>query len=398
MKRASLWLLLVSWVGGCVVPERTATVPKGGMPSLKGRQVLVVGVVGMGHFVQKEYPLGVLGQFVSDFRPDLVVVQAPQAAVAAGRLAALGPIFSYVAWEAKNRHIPVMGLSGRPHRGDGARAHHGPRHGGPFRGLLREVLPKVALPPGFETAHSDVFQDAVLAVWPDALYRGCPHMGRMVGWVLRGVREAILAGSGRKVLVFVAMPVRPLLASYLKALGAEVVEPLAFWQGKGRSVAALAGRKVPAAVLGLWQAALRTIEGEGPGAFGSAKRRRFLEVAFQVALQVQGGCCLARKELKAKLKAVRTEGRAAGRGGPGRQGVGPQGTPGGPGSGQTGSSSAAGGAPAVQAGPSGGQGPGEGARPSGEPPGGTQSPRPGQKGGGAPGEQPQGEGSGAGTR
>ena len=395
MSRGWSWLAVFVVLGtGCVVPERTAAPPRGSVPTLSGREVVVVGTIMAGHFVRRDYPLQVLGALLEEYRPNVTVVQAPQAAVAAGEPAALGPVFSYVVWKARRLRMPVLGLVGSPWKGHhepgGVRPRAREEHGGRMvmMRLLRGMLPQVGLPPSFEVAHSQVFGRALLVAWPDLVLKGCACKARMAAWVLRGVREALLANPGRRAVVFVGLPLQPVVAQYLKALGATVRSPTKVLEGRGWCLESLGSRTAPSPVLDMWSKALAEIRSGRVRLAGPPMRRVWLEAMFRVALKVRGGCCVDKKELRALVARLKAEKGARARQGE-QSPSGPEGRPA-PARPRAGEQP-----PSTAPGPAEGPRPASGSqppRPATQPAGASQPPGPGGPAGGASPESPGREG------
>jgi hypothetical protein len=232
MRRALVALLssgvLFACEGGGARPM-VAAAPPCPAPIESDRQVVVVGTIGKLHMAESKYPLAKLGEVMSAFKPDLVLLGVRPDPFREGNYEDASFEMTYLAALAKNRAIPTEGidwfreqdLAAPPPAVDPpSEAENAKR--------AAEILSRPKLYP-FEQANGTELAEAVyLASIADQRYRGGnAPWSRRAGFIQHYAIDAVNKHKKpKKVLVFVDVFDRPTVALALNAVGYESRDPI----------------------------------------------------------------------------------------------------------------------------------------------------------------------------
>jgi hypothetical protein len=289
---AALMLGLVACARAPEAEPRPA-VPKAA--SSTGRQAMVVATIHKGHLLQERYPLGVLCQIISTYRPDLVMVEIRPEAFAAGHYED-GPFeMTAVAFCARHAGAVVAPIDWWLESDMSAEAP--PQSPEDEKALNAELarLPEPAWPP-FEVVNSRAeLQRGLELVNAEARYLGGNGVWtRRQAWFHHRALEALERTHAKRALAFVGFNHAPELAAFLTAFAYQPVSPLSL----GLSEPERFNQPMPDDVVAAWRDGTTRIRASMDAAQGVAKQRYAAKVAyFDVAVARAGKCCVREADL-----------------------------------------------------------------------------------------------------
>lgn len=301
MKRLLVGILLVA-SAACVPPEEKPRSPKPKPcppPPEPALQAVVVGTIGKLHMVENRYGLSRLGDVISTFKPDLVLVAVRPEPFHQDRLEDASFEMTYVKGVAKTHGIPVEPIDWYREQEIGAP----PAALDPFdvTEIARRETAVLNEPPlyTFEQANGDeLMQKIFLATTAETRHRGGnPLASRRRAWIQHLVVDAVTRFSKpKKVAAFVHVFDRPTVDLALHAAGYTPKNPVDV-VSKAKEVMMT---DVPADILRDYQsqagrARERAAKATGPEKAFWADRARLLDIV----VEKKATCCVTQSALSA---------------------------------------------------------------------------------------------------
>jgi hypothetical protein len=274
---------LVGCVLGC------ASLPSGPRDSPHAAEVMVVATIHKAHLVQPGYPLGVLGQILERYQPDLVLVEVRVEPFARGELED-GPFeMAYVVERAHAASVAVEPIDWW----DAARTEPtlSVEQEQRYHTEVEPLETRRILPPDFAQAHSDEQTQILREIRnaQDRVLQGNPIWRERQAWVHHLASVAIAKHGARRVLAFVGQDHRPELVDWFTGSGLAVRDPRIL------EVAAAKDEDVGDAVVARWRGGLSRLKAQATAA-GSPNLAAKIRY-FEVAIEQRGRCCVAPTKL-----------------------------------------------------------------------------------------------------
>jgi hypothetical protein len=277
-------LAIAGCEGGGARP-RVAAAPPCPAPVEADKQVIVVGTIGKLHMAEAKYPIAKLGEVMSAFKPDLVLLAVRPDPFRESNYEDASFEMTYVAALAKNRAIPAEGIDW-------------------FREQdLVATLPAVDPPTEAENARlgAEILARPKLYPLTTSEQR---HRGGNAAWSRRAAWIGHLAVAAiakhkkpKKVLAFVDVFDRPTVTLALGAMGYEARDPVAVTKQSSEQMMS----DLPPEVLGQYKNQLNRVRDRIEKAKGAEKafwqeRERTLAVVVEKRAQ----CCAPTSQLGVK--------------------------------------------------------------------------------------------------
>jgi hypothetical protein len=269
-----------------------AAAPPCPAPIESDRQVVVVGTIGKLHMAEAKYPIQKLGEVMSAFKPDLVLLAVRADAFREGSYEDASFEMTYLAALAKNRAIPAEGIDWFREQDlvaplpavDPASEAANARRGA-------EILARPKLYP-FEQANGAELAEAVyLATTSEQRYRaGNPAWSRRAAHVGHLAIDAVEKHKKpKRVLAFVDVFDRPTVTLALGAMGYEWRDPVVVSKRSSEEMMS----DLPPEVLGQYKNQLgrvrdRIEKAKGPEKAFWQEREKILEVV----VDKRAACCV----------------------------------------------------------------------------------------------------------
>jgi hypothetical protein len=269
-----------------------AAAPPCPAPIESDRQVVVVGTIGKLHMAEAKYPIQKLGEVMSAFKPDLVLLAVRADAFREGSYEDASFEMTYLAALAKNRAIPAEGIDWFREQDlvaplpavDPASEAENARRGA-------EILARPKLYP-FEQANGAELAEAVyLATTSEQRYRaGNPAWSRRAAHVGHLAIDAVEKHKKpKRVLAFVDVFDRPTVTLALGAMGYEWRDPVVVSKRSSEEMMS----DLPPEVLGQYKNQLgrvrdRIEKAKGPEKAFWQEREKILEVV----VDKRAACCV----------------------------------------------------------------------------------------------------------
>lgn len=262
-------------------------------PIESDKQAVVVGTIGKLHMAEAKYPLAKLGDVMTSFKPDLVLIGVRPDPFREGNYEDASFEMTYLAALAKNRAIPAEGidwfreqdLAAPPPPIDPASEVENARR-------AAEILTRPKLYP-FEQANGNELYEAVfLATNGEQRFRGGnAPWSRRAAFVQRLAIEAVSKHKKpKKVLAFVDVFDRPTVSLGLSAVGYEMRDPVVVAKQAGEVMAT----DMPPEVLSQYKNQLgrvrERVEKSKPGPDKAFWTER--EKALEVVVDKRATCCV----------------------------------------------------------------------------------------------------------
>lgn len=260
-------------------------------------QAVVVGTIGKLHLAESRYPLSKLGDVLTAFKPDLVLVGVRVDPYREGHLEDGGFEMTYVRHVARQRGIDVEPIDWFREQDFGVQPSPvEPWDESEIAKREAEVLSATRMLT-FEQANAAELEEKVfLAVTAEARHRsGNPLVSRQKAWIQHLTASAVLRRDRpRRVLAFVDVYDRLPVDLALRTLRYEAKSPV---EVVARSKETMVP-DVPTDVVAEWKASLARARGKAEAATGPAQafwaeRAKVLEVA----VERQGACCVTQAAL-----------------------------------------------------------------------------------------------------
>jgi hypothetical protein len=277
-----------------------AAAPPCPAPIESERQAVVVGTIGKLHMAEAKYPLAKLGDVMSSFKPDLVLVAVRPDPFREGNYEDASFEMTYLAALAKNRAIPAEGidwfreqdLTAPPPAVDPAAEAENARR-------AAEILTRPRLYPFEQANGSELYEAIYLASIADQRYRGGhAPWSRRAGFIQHLAIEAVNKHKKpKKVLAFVDVFDRPTVSLALTAVGYETRDPVVVAKQANEVMAT----DMPPEVLSQYKNQLGRVRDRAEKAKGPEKafwqdREKILEVV----VDKRAACCVPTTALGVK--------------------------------------------------------------------------------------------------
>lgn len=277
-----------------------ATAPPCPAPLESDKQVVVVGTIGKLHMAEAKYPLAKLGDVMSAFKPDLVLVAVRPDAFREGNYEDASFEMTYLAALAKNRAIPAEGIDwfreqdlaaqlpaiDPPSDAENAR-----------RGA--EILTRPKLYP-FEQANGSQLAEMVyLATTSEQRHRGGnAPWSRRAAWIGHHAVDAINKHKKpKKVLAFVDVFDRPTVTLALGAVGYESRDPVVLSKQANEQMMS----DLPPEVLSQYKNQLGRVRDRVEKAKGAEKTFwQEREKTLEIVIDKRASCCVPTSALGLK--------------------------------------------------------------------------------------------------
>ena len=292
-------LALAGCEGGGARPV-VASAPPCPAPIESDKQVVVVGTIGKLHMAEAKYPITKLGDVMSSFKPDLVLVAVRPDPFREGNYEDASFEMTYLAALAKNRAIPAEGIDWFREQDLGAPLTpvdppsevENARKGA-------EILARPKLYP-FEQANGNELYEAIhLATMSEQRYRsGNAAWTRRAAWIGQlAVEATVKHKKPKKVLAFVDVFDRPTVVLALGAVGYEPRDPVVVAKQANEVMA----NDLPPEVLSQYRNQLGRVrekleKAKGPEKAFWQERAKVLEVVVDKA----AACCVPTTALGVK--------------------------------------------------------------------------------------------------
>lgn len=231
MHRALAAMFVGIVLAGCEGGGRpmVAAAPQCPAPIESDKQLVVVGTIGKLHMAEAKYPLAKLGDVMSNFKPDLVLLGVRADAFREGNYEDASFEMTYLAALAKNRAIPAEGIdwfreqdlvAPLPAVDPAGDAENAKR--------AAEILARPKLYPFEQANGTELAESIYLATIAEQRYRGgnAPWT-RRAAWIGHHAVDAIVKHKKpKKVLAFVDVFDRPTVLLALGAVGYESRDPV----------------------------------------------------------------------------------------------------------------------------------------------------------------------------
>lgn len=294
-------LVLLALLVACEPQEKPPKTPRPCPPPPEpDRVAVVVGTIGKLHMVESRYGLSRLGDVLTAFKPDLVLVQVRVDPYREGRLEDASFEMTYASWLAKQHGASVEPIDWfREEDRIAAPPAAEPWDANEIAKRESEIL---AQPPmfTFEQANgADTFQRVLSAELSEARYRaGNPLATRRRAWILDLAANAVKRHDyPKRVLAFVDVFDRPAVDLVLHGVGYTTRGPIDIVQ---KSKEQMIGDLSPE-VLDDWRKQLVRLRARLEKAKGAERallveRERVLDVA----IEKKGACCVPTSAFAAK--------------------------------------------------------------------------------------------------
>lgn len=302
-------LLLASLLGlqalGCEpserVPARGPKAPPCPPPPEPAYQATVVGTIGKMHMVESRYPLSKLGDVLSAFKPDLVLVAVRVDAFREAHFEEAPFEMTYVASLAKQHGVFVEPIDWFREQDLGVP----PPAAEPWdeAEIAKKDAEILFLPRlyTFEQANGDeLAQKLLLASGSEARHRaGNPVATRRMAWMQNLTASAVSRhGRPKRVLAYVDVLDRPGIDMALHEVGYTMKEPVALLSKSKDELIA----DIPNDVMADWKGQLERTRGKleaaktpGEKSFWADRQR-----ALQVAIDKRAACCVTQAAINAE--------------------------------------------------------------------------------------------------
>jgi hypothetical protein len=306
MRTRHAFALLVALAGlgvlGCEpserVPARGPKAPPCPPPPEPAYQAAVVGTIGKMHMVESRYPLSKLGDVLTTFKPDLVLVGVRVDPFREGHLEDAPFEMTYVTELAKKHGIAVEPIDWFRDQDLGAPvAAAEPWDEAEIAKKEAEVLGQPRLYTFEQANGAELGEKVLLANDAEARHRaGNPLASRRAAWMQHLAASAVSRhGKPKRVLAFVDVLDRPAIDMLLHGVGYTTKEPVALvTKSKNEMIA-----DIPPDVTSEWKAQLdrtraRIEAAKTPGekAFWTDRQR-----ALQIVVDKHAACCVTQSAL-----------------------------------------------------------------------------------------------------
>lgn len=263
-------------------------------------QASVVATIGKLHMVESRYPLSKLGDVLSAFKPDLVLVAVRVEAFREAQLEDASFEMTYVAHLAKQHGVNVEPIDW--FREQDLTAAAAPAEPWDVAEIVKKEAEVLAQPPlyTFEQANgAELEQKVLLATGAEARYRaGNPLVARRQAWMQNLVASAVTRhGRPKRVLAFVDVLDRPAVDLSLHGVGYTMREPVELVsKSKDEMIA-----DIPADVIRAWRAQLERSRSKADGAKAGPEKTYWTarQKTLAVVVDKKGACCVMPSALAA---------------------------------------------------------------------------------------------------
>lgn len=282
------------------VPARGPKLPPCPPPPEPTYQATVVGTIGKMHMVESRYPLSRLGDVLSSFKPDLVLVAVRVDPYREGHLEDASFELTYVANLAKQHGVAVEPIDWFREQDLGAPpAPVEPWDEAEIAKKEADVLAQPRLY-NFEAANgAELAEKVLLATDAEARHRsGNPLVSRRHAWMQQLAGSAVQRnGRPKRVLAYVDVLDRPTVDMLLHGVGYTMKEPVAVAAKSKEELIA----DIPIDVMSEWRAQLDRTRSRVDGAKTPPEKAFWADRqrTLQVVVDKHAACCVTQAALAA---------------------------------------------------------------------------------------------------
>ncbi len=294
MKGRVFALVALGMLANCTLPDERAKAkaPCPVCPPEPPTKAMVLATVHEYHLANAGFPFSKLGDALDAYRPDMILIDAPQDALKGGHPEDASIELEYIRYIAGTRSTDLVAIG--PDREDpllNLRAEKGDEDA-----LAREgasLLDAQANNLSFEQANGVEGSMKILAGLNARLryLKGDPDVSRREAWLEHSVDKVLNEKQPKRVLVIVEPINRAMLEAHLFSRGMGVMNPV---KVVNESKEKREENSVPSAVLSVWTEQLMNLQNRlhrlKPGA-----DRSWLEYrvnVYQIAVDKHGSCCV----------------------------------------------------------------------------------------------------------
>ncbi len=298
---ALLALGAVACEPGDRAPARAPKCPPPPPPPEPAYQAVVVGTIGKMHMVESRYPLSKLGDVLSTFKPDLVLVAVRVDPFREGHLEDASFEMTYVSHLAKQHGISVEPIDWFREQDFAAPAAAAePWDAVEIAKKEAEVLSQPQLYTFEQANGAELEQKVLLATGAEARHRGGNPLGaRRNAWMQQLAASAVARHDRpKRVLAYVDVLDRPTVDMLLHGVGYDMREPVALVSKSKNEMIA----DIPGDVMNDWKSQLERAHAKREAAKAGPEKAFWTERerALAIVVDKRATCCVPQAALTAE--------------------------------------------------------------------------------------------------